>query len=279
MSDNRDQGHSAEAHLLGRRRLIRALGIGSAGLAASRWSKPLIDSVVVPLHAQATPPTVSPGRLFAISGAGAADSTLYELNPANGAVLDTIGATGFFHVTGLAFHPDTGVLYGATSPDEIAQIAELIIINPVTGVGTEVGPTGEEAGTPDMTFDSGGTLYAWSEDGDDLVTISLATGAISTIGSPIGTAQTGLQFDSSDTLYLKTGNTLHEIDPSDGTSLGSVAISVTGLHNILAWDGSTLYGVRRTAGGMELYTIDPATGTATLLGSNAITDVSALAFS
>jgi len=45
----------------GRRKLMAALGIGGA-LAAARWSKPLVDSIVLPAHAQASPaPTPTPG--------------------------------------------------------------------------------------------------------------------------------------------------------------------------------------------------------------------------
>ena len=39
---------------VGRRKLIAALG--ATGIAASQWSKPIVDAVVVPLYAQASPP-------------------------------------------------------------------------------------------------------------------------------------------------------------------------------------------------------------------------------
>lgn len=39
---------------VGRRKLIKALG--ASGIAVSQWSKPIIDSVIIPLHAQASPP-------------------------------------------------------------------------------------------------------------------------------------------------------------------------------------------------------------------------------
>ena len=54
----------------GRRRLIRALGVGGTGVVISRWVKPVVDSVVLPLHAQASPtcgglPLGSPGKIVA----------------------------------------------------------------------------------------------------------------------------------------------------------------------------------------------------------------------
>ena len=43
---------------MGRRKLIRALG--ATGIAVSQWSKPVVDSVIVPLYAQASPPPPPP---------------------------------------------------------------------------------------------------------------------------------------------------------------------------------------------------------------------------
>ena len=39
---------------VGRRRLVKALGAGASGVIVSQWSKPIVDSVIVPLHAQAS---------------------------------------------------------------------------------------------------------------------------------------------------------------------------------------------------------------------------------
>jgi len=41
---------------VGRRKLIQALGVGGTGVVVSRWSKPVLDAVILPVHAQATPP-------------------------------------------------------------------------------------------------------------------------------------------------------------------------------------------------------------------------------
>ena len=46
---------------VGRRRLVKALGAGASGVIVSQWSKPIVDSVIVPLHAQAPPPPPPPG--------------------------------------------------------------------------------------------------------------------------------------------------------------------------------------------------------------------------
>ena len=52
--------------------------------------------------------------LYAISGAGNATSNLYTVNTSTGAAT-LVGSTGFSTVTGLAFNPITGVLYGHVS--------------------------------------------------------------------------------------------------------------------------------------------------------------------
>ena len=261
---------------IGRRQLIQAIGVGGAGIVASRWSKPIVDAVVLPLHAQASAVT---GALYAISGAGGAASVLYILDPATGAVLSTIGPTGFNHVTAMDFHPFTGVLYGVTSEEEGGvTTSELITIDLFTGAGSVIGATGLGQ-VPDMSFDPSGTLYAWTENGDDLATINIGTGTGTVIGSPIGTSATGLAFSSSGTLYLKPGSTLHTLNPADGTSLGSV--STGALKNALAFSpGGTLYSLARTgdSGPMTLYTINPVTGAASSVGSNALSAISALAF-
>ena len=45
---------------VGRRKLVKALGAGASGVVVSQWSKPIVDSVIVPLHAQASPPPPPP---------------------------------------------------------------------------------------------------------------------------------------------------------------------------------------------------------------------------
>jgi len=272
----RETAPQVEKRKIGRRQLMQALGVGGAGVVASRWAKPVVDMVVMPLHAQAS---AASGSLYAITGADDAASTLYILDPATGAVLSTVGPTGFSHVTAMDFHPFSGVLYGVTSELTTGSTSELITINLLTGAGTVIGPTGLRS-VPDVSFDSSGTLYAWTENGDDLATIDLTTGAGTVIGSPIGTSRTGLAFDAAGTLYLKDGDELDVISKADGTLISSASISVSGLHNALAFSSAgTLYSLRRTGGsGMELYTLGPGSGAASLVGSNAVVDISALAF-
>src|SRR5215213_7789580 len=81
--------------------------------------------------------------LYAASAAGGAGA-LYTLNPANGAALTNIGPLNDvnnvnYPITGLAFHPTTGVLYGATGNSPASTAARLVTINPATAQVTFIG--------------------------------------------------------------------------------------------------------------------------------------------
>src|SRR5215208_1694056 len=110
--------------------------------------------------------------LYAADGQGGIAGNLYIIDPANGAVVQTIGPIGFA-VTGLAFHPGTGVLYGTTGAEN--DPPALITINTSTGAGTLVG-NNTVGPIADITFRSDGTLFGWTEGSDDLVTVNTATG-------------------------------------------------------------------------------------------------------
>src|SRR5262245_58653168 len=110
------------------------------------------------------------GILYASSAAGAAGE-LYILSSSTGAMVQDVGplndslATNY-PITGLAFHPTTGVLYGSTG-NAGAVDAMLVTIDPATAAVTVIGafnagPT-NGGGTPttmaDIGFDSAGNLY------------------------------------------------------------------------------------------------------------------------
>ena len=219
-----------------------------------------------------------PARLFAVDGAGFSPSTLYELDPTNGSVIQTIGFTGEFHITDIDFDPTTGILYGVSnSPNQ------LLTIDINTGVATPIGPT--DAQIPDISFRSDGTLFAWVEVDfatftffDDLATIDLTTGAVTYIPSPIDSFRTGLAFDSADNLYLKTDQ-LYQIDPSTADALSSIELVGGFPHNVLEFDGNdVLYTATRVGGGSNFQTIDRTTGVITTVGFTGGVGLTGLAF-
>jgi hypothetical protein len=222
----------------------------------------------------------NPGDLYAISGAGGASddpspSTLYQINPSTGAVIATIGATGQMRLTGLAMHPATGVLYAVESHRGSGK--KLHSLNKTTGMATEIGDTDSQI--PDIAFDSSGTLFGWSEDGDDLVTINLTTGLATKVGeSGIATRATGLAFNSADALFLFDGKNLRTLNPNTGLGTSFVFLGEV-FNNSLAFNSTdVLYAIQRTGGTTLLKTVDVTTGAITDIGDIGVAKISAIAF-
>jgi len=165
---------------------------------------------------------------------------------------------------------------------------QLMQITPSTGVATQVG-TGlipDQATTGALTD---GSYFGIDAVTGNLYSINLTTGATMLVGPtpaavlPAGcTVETSLA-GSANVLYYTIGysgascsspmpDTLYQIDPTSGatTTIGQVTISGSAVNAFVgsAFVGGTLYGF--TAGGQE-YTIDPATGVATLLISTTAT--------
>jgi hypothetical protein len=215
---------------------------------------------------------------------------LFLLNPATGAMLRDIGPIGFA-VTGLAFDPATGVLYGVTgggSPSPPRK--SLITIDPITGAGTLVGPEVNGGPIADITFTSDGTFYGWGEGSDDLYTINKSTGTATKVGeSSFGTAGSGISANSANILYFggnRPGGNLTIVDRITGTV--SVVAHFSGAPldtslNAFAFDpNDVLYasnggdeGTLGTSG--HLVTINTSTAVITDLGVT-INDLDAIAF-
>jgi len=174
---------------------------------------------------------------------------------------------------------------------------QLMQITPSTGAATLVG-TGtipDQATTGALTD---GSYFGIDAVTGNLFSINLATGATTSVGStsaavlPTGcTVETSLA-GSANVLYYTIGysgvscsspmpDTLYQINPTSGatTTIGQVTVSGSGVNTFVgsAFVGGTLYGF--TAGGQE-YTINPATGVATLLtGTTATAPILAAASS
>jgi len=256
----------------------RSLGIvGAFGLLLTQfvvWAGPAPAQVAAP-------------DLYASDGAGGnSEASLYKVDPATGAKTETIGDIGFA-VTGLAFDPTTGILYGSTSSEDLNEPGSLITINSDTGAGTLVGApgttivTGCDTGTADITFTTDGTLYGWTECEDNLVQIDKATGVGTLVGTGTGSSGSGLDADPDDnTLWLTPQGDAGDygtVDRTTGvfTNQGTLDGDNGNSINSLAWscDGETLYGTANIEGGApsfrEFITIDTATDHITVLGGPA----------
>jgi hypothetical protein len=217
----------------------------------SRWRKPrsltLLRDLVVCAGLVGWSPAFAQGPLFGITGAGgrsgllrggggggpADESFLFELDPATGAVVDTIGpvvmnGTTLRHISSMAFDPVSGDLFAIQnveldSLDTVLHTARFLMIDPANARATQIGPDmnpDSTANFPDMTFSANGTCYAWSEFGDDVFTIDLTTGIPTRVGeSGVGTLQTGLAFDHNDTLFMKNSNRLLTVNRFTGAAV------------------------------------------------------------
>ena len=201
-----------------------------------------------------TLPMVSSAQLLVGQGmAGTGVGNLYNVDPAT-CTVTTIGAMGA-SITGLAQAPD-GTLYATESTGY--SDSRLLQIDPLSGVATPVGVLNDSGGTfvhgamPDAMF-VGSTLYAWTEESDDLTTVNTATGEVTVIGnSGVGTAGSGLATDSSGVTWLiPSSDSLYTVDRGTGLATLQVALSGDVQGNIdamaFAADG-TLYAIEQVPG-------------------------------
>ena len=96
--------------------------------------------------------------LYSISGD---DDLLRLVNPSTGSTISSVAITlagkGVSFGNGLATHPVTGEIYALLKLDGQTG-RQLVTINPITGVATSIGDTGDQfAG---LAFNSSGTLFA-----------------------------------------------------------------------------------------------------------------------
>ncbi len=207
----------------------------------------------------------SSGTLYgATSGAG----SLYTINPATGAatmVHALVGASNAsltYGISGLAFQPGTGTLYGSTSPDSPNSGNSLVTINPANGQVTVIGATGTGRAYTDISFAPNGTLYGWligsGASTISAATINLTTGAGTSLGSP----QT----------------------PSGLPDGGGLAVNASGVIYVAANGHAGAPCSPSTSCSGALWTINPANGATTTVatltgGPGSAPTITALAFS
>lgn len=224
--------------------------------------------------------------LYGSTSAGGAGE-LWTLNATNGGGIQDIGplndlASKNYAVTGLAFNPVTGVLYGSTGGKTGTQ---LLTINPATALVTVVGNFNAGAATmADIAFDPSGNLYGISSSGGaNLYSINTLTGQAIEVGasgfsttsggglaiSPGGVFYSTPQSSEFGTYNPTTGAYTHIANP---TKPGGAATS----YSALAFDGNTLYAMN-LATPTHLVTID-SSGNVTDLGPS-VANIDGIAFS
>jgi hypothetical protein len=222
-------------------------------------------------------------RLFATTGQGSTLSTLVELDPATGAVIQTIGPVGYV-VNGMTWDPTTNTLFAGTGVTD-PTFNGLITIDVNTGAGTPIGASswgfaGFGAVT-NLTVDGAGNLWAWWEGSDDLVSVDKVTGLATVIGdSFVGTAQNGLTFDAVGTLWMvNSGGTVYTVDTVTGLATFVTVVASTAHHGDIDPASGLYYGLGSTGSGTNnLVVIDLTTLTVVNTITPAIAGLHVLAF-
>jgi len=241
------------------------------------------------------------------STASGGPGELFILNPANGAMITDVGPLHDsggtnYAITGLAFNPVTGVLYGSTANTVVATSARLVTINPANALVTVIGqynagPTGSNshgqtvgATMGDLAFDSAGNLFGiGSIGGPTLYSVNITTGkatAVGPSGLSGGTAGGGLAVSPSGVLFgspnsfTATGAEFGTYNPTTGayTQIANITTPAgagTGYAGF-AFLGNVLYG-DDLGTPAHLVTINTTTGAVTDLGASVV-GLDAIAF-
>jgi hypothetical protein len=183
---------------------------------------------------------------------GDSTGTLGRVDVTTGEVT-VVGPSGVT-LTDIAFDPD-GNLWGISS-------SNLYSVNTTTGAATVVGPTGIGGGNA-LVFGTDGTLYAAGTTSTSLYTVDTSTGVGTALGDIRAYSAGDLAFNGGD-LYLSSleNNNLVRITltPSvSGTTVGPIGFNE--VWGLATGDDGVLYG----AAGLEILTVNPATGQGTSL--------------
>jgi hypothetical protein len=238
--------------------------------------------------------------LYASTAAGA-PGELYRIDPSNGAVLADVGPLNDasalnYPITGLAFRPTTGVLYGSTG-NAGAVDAKLVTINPATALVTVIGNfnagpvngTGVPTTMADIGFDSAGNLYGVASiGGPNLYSINIVTGQATLVGANgVSTSTTGggVAIRADGTIFgTPTSSRFGTYNPATGayTDIGNPAKPAGGGYGALDFnpDSGVLYGLNVGSGSppaTHLVIINTGTAAVTDLGVS-VPSLDAIAF-
>ena len=230
-------------------------------------------------------------------------STLVELDPQTGALIQTIGPVGFT-VNGLAW--SGGKLYASTAIGDV-NFHGLITINHRTGAGKPVDPTavnfglaGADSPVHSITVDSRGRMVGWYDEfavgvTDTFVQIDKRTGVATEFpNTGVDTANNGLSFSDFNILWNidttrvnssgATTQTAYMIDPANGKPLCSRLLSPPTPAALGDFNPSNdlYYGLNFDSSGPRPFpaiieVVDLRTGTVTKLGRT-VDDLHTLAF-
>lgn len=198
---------------------------------------------------------------------------LYTIDASSGSIT-YVGSIGLNqnNAISLAYNPLDGRLVTYARNED--QFLEL---DPVNGNPSVLSSSNIDYGISGLAFDSMGVLFSVDALLDALAIFDPNTSLRTFVGNSVFPFGGGLSFNSNDELFvIAEDRYLYKLDVSSGSStiIGSIdhGQSYSGPWLSLAFDGQdVLYGTRReyTPNGVvtELYTIDSATGNATLVST------------
>jgi hypothetical protein len=234
--------------------------------------------------------SASAQTLYIATGSNGVPGQLFTVNPATaattlvGPILEGVNPIA---ITGLAFHPTTGVLYAVSAGNGVTDPRSFFTIDPATGAATRIGAAGVLQAS-DLAFNAAGVLFAWRQNLNLLATVNLATGVPTSLGASgiAGTTGGGLAINGAGTAFLSATAANGTLDTvNTGTGVGTTGPAITGAvfpnaMNAMAFSGATLFAVNSDTGGVastHLVTINTATGAVTDIGALP-NDTDAIAF-
>jgi hypothetical protein len=218
-------------------------------------------------------PVVAGADLIGVGFGG----NVFRINETTGVGV-TVGSSGFATLNSLASN-SSGVLYSAE--DDPSRTQRLVTINPATGAGTAGAVLNFGAVNPDvraLAFSPSDVLFAANNTGpigqlnpDDIFTINVATGVATLVGPTGRSGIQGLDFGPGGVLYgwdVDAG--LVTINTSTGvaTDVNPLIEGTSAIQSIVFTSDGRLFGAREA-----LFTISPATGAFSVIGSGGYTDV------
>jgi hypothetical protein len=164
-------------------------------------------------------------------------STLYTID-LNTGFAAPIGPIGFERVSGMDIHPQTGILYATAERADGSNTGVLITIDPLTGVGEEIGPFVAEQSAVGLSFRSDGALFGYGF-GFQTATINTVTGEATLVGQDpvfLDSRGFGTAFSPADVLYTAStffGDaglsddvyTLSTLDQTTGSELTATSLT------------------------------------------------------
>jgi len=208
---------------------------------------------------------------------GSGPSVLVELNPTTGELVKTIGTVGYA-VNGLEYDASRGKLFATTAAGDPNFPSGLLAIDMATGAGTTIG-SGTGTTTVNVTVNKAGKMYSWTEDSDDLVSLSTTSGLATVVGdSGVDSYTHGLAFDNRDRLWLVNGDEqIYAIDLATGIGSATGSLGSTAHHGDFHPDTGKYWGIDSTSNPRHFVVadIDAATITTTMA---AMDDLHAITF-